>query len=61
MATILKFRQPRDEVRRRIVESADRGCEIVLFPGVRYERRSEPQALRPAAGAPERDILTLVD
>jgi hypothetical protein len=61
MATILKFRQPRDEVRRRIAESADRGCEIVLFPGVRYERRSEPQSSPPRSVSPVRDILTLID
>ena len=44
MATILEFRassqKPARPVRRRIRRSA----EIVIFPGIRYERWNEPQA-----------------
>ncbi len=61
MATILKFRPAGDDGRRRVGDATDRGCEIVLFPGVRYERWAEPQVARPSPGKTVRDILTLVD
>ena len=45
MATILEFRalsqKPQRPIRRRRIR---RSAEIVIFPGVRYERWSEPQA-----------------
>ena len=45
MATILEFRassqKPARPVRRRRIR---RSAEIVIFPGIRYERWNEPQA-----------------
>ncbi len=60
MADILEFRlksappaPPRPQRRRK-------AAEIVIFPGIRYERWEEPPAAANAV-APERDLLRLVD
>ena len=62
MATILAFRASQEEAtkaRRRKGPSA----EIVIFPGVRYERWTEPrpQKAEAAAKTSSRDTLKLVD
>lgn len=64
MASILEFRQPAIGVRREsAVRAAGRSADIVLFPGVRYERwgdgSSEPA--KPRRRARRRDHLDLDD
>ena len=63
MATILEFRaSPKQPVKIRRRRNR-RSAEIVIFPGVRYERWDEPQA-QTATSAPapvKRDRLQIVD
>lgn len=59
MATILEFpHHPATTSRTRSAQSGP-AAEIVIFPGVRYERTDEPKRSRQAAV--DRDRLTLVD
>jgi hypothetical protein len=61
MAHIVQFRIG---AVREVVEAEPRrgeGAEIVIFPGVRRERHTEPQSRPPVKGSPERDILELPD
>ena len=60
MATILEFRSDRERVpeRRRVRRTG----EIVIFPGVRYERhRGAAATVEAAAGGVKRDLLQLVE
>jgi hypothetical protein len=61
MAHIVPFRMgvARDEVEAE--PPPGEGARIVIFPGVRRERHTEPQRHRPVKGPPERDILELPD
>ena len=61
MATILEFRASTEQPKPARSRRKRRSAEIVIFPGVRYERWSvQPEASAPAAGTP-RDMLALVD
>jgi hypothetical protein len=56
MAKILKF----DCAPRAAPASmTDRSADIVLFPGVRYERQTAPEAAKPKRGKRIRDTLQL--
>ncbi|MGE3914969.1 MAG: hypothetical protein AB7F78_04655 [Hyphomicrobiaceae bacterium] len=63
MATILEFRpscegpatRPRSQRRR------SRSAEIVIFPGVRYERWAEPEKKPDGKKPKARDVLKLVE
>lgn len=62
MATILAFRASSDEATK-AGRRKGRSAEIVIFPGVRYERWPEPAAKKAEAQpkASSRDALKLVD
>jgi hypothetical protein len=62
MATILEFRASFDEVTPRPRRRKSRSAEIVIFPGIRYERwhDAEPAADPKRASTP-RDVLKLVE
>jgi hypothetical protein len=60
MATILEFRSS-DEPRRPAAQTTRRTAEIVIFPGVRYDRRCDAGASNPPTAPVTRDVLTLVD
>ena len=47
MASILQFVARTDQVRRRISSEAVSQCQIVIFPGVRYERWEDNVANKP--------------
>ena len=47
MASILQFVARTDQVRRRISSEAVLQCQIVIFPGVRYERLEEDGGNKP--------------
>ena len=52
MATILEFRASKEKPQRKIRRRSRRSAEIVIFPGVRYERWTEAaQADQPQAPA----------
>ena len=62
MATILEFRASGDDVSARPRRRRTRSAEIVIFPGVRYERWREAEAKSEAAvSGATRDVLKLVD
>jgi hypothetical protein len=63
MATILEFRSDAEKVPVKLVRRKRRTAEIVIFPGVRYERYVSEEAEAEAEAAPriERDTLKLVD
>ena len=52
MATILEFRASSVKPPRKIRRRNRRSAEIVIFPGVRYERWTEPQAQPAPAATP---------
>ena len=58
MATIVEFRSP---PRRVPAPSAMNGgsADIVIFPGVRYEHQSEPEAPKPKTTKRRRDTIQL--
>lgn len=62
MATILEFRATDEDSSVRPRRRKGRTAEIVIFPGVRYERWREAEPAREASkpGIP-RDVLKLVD
>jgi hypothetical protein len=61
MATILEFRSDAEKVPVKLVRRKRRTAEIVIFPGVRYERYVSEDAEAEAAPRVERDTLKLVD
>lgn len=64
MASILEFRQPALQCRQGTGKTAGAAsADIVLFPGVRYERWTEgqPQPTKPRQRARRRDHLDLDD
>lgn len=64
MASILEFRQPTLQARQVTATSEVRSADIVLFPGVRYERWTEADAEsaeKPRRRARRRDQLDLDD
>ena len=61
MATILEFRAS-DERLSRPRRNTSGPAEIVIFPGIRYERWREREIVSDARHAvPTRDVLKLVD
>lgn len=60
MATILEFRTDAEKIPVKLVRRKRRSAEIVIFPGVRYERYVSEEA-EAAAPRVERDTLKLVD
>ena len=62
MATILSFKSSQRPSVASILRAAGMSAEIVLFPGVRYERWAEvPRDTKPAKRAKRRDKLELED
>jgi hypothetical protein len=62
MASILEFRQPALQSRQVTTKSDAAGsADIVLFPGVRYERWGEGEPAKPRRRARRRDHLDLDD
>lgn len=62
MATILEFRASFDDQSARPRRRKGRSAEIVIFPGIRYERRREKEAASDVGrAATVRDVLKLVD
>lgn len=64
MASILEFRQPALQCRQVTGKTAGAAsADIVLFPGVRYERWTEaqPETAKPKRRARRRDHLELDD
>ena len=62
MATILKFRASDDDGTTRSRRRKGRTAEIVIFPGVRYERwRDTEPAKESSKPSTARDVLKLVD
>jgi hypothetical protein len=60
MATILEFRSDGEKVPVKLVRRKRRSAEIVIFPGVRYERRHDgEQSASGLSGRIERDTLKL--
>jgi hypothetical protein len=61
MATILEFKTvPRPTVASVLAaHGAGQSAEILLFPGVRYERRGETAEATPKKGKRKRDTLEL--
>lgn len=61
-ATILEFRSDVDRVAEKPNRRRRRSAEIVIFPGVRYERHEAPPATKTGShGGVERDTLKLVE
>ena len=68
MATILNFKPTEAASRGEPAAAAIRTCEIIIFPGIRYERWDEtspsapqPVETRKKARAKKRDCLVLPD
>ena len=61
MATILEFRCDGEKIPVKLVRRKRRSAEIVIFPGVRYERYVTEEAETAPAPRIERDTLKLVD
>jgi hypothetical protein len=62
MAMILEFPEMQVPARRRSVQRSKPTAEIILFPGVRYERWAETQAGHEAeSSAIVRDRLQLIE
>ncbi len=62
MATILEFRTSFDESAPRPRRRKARSAEIVIFPGIRYERWNDGEAAPDTKRASTtRDVLKLVD
>lgn len=40
MGTVLRFRKATDDGESRAASEADRPAEIIIFPGIRYERHT---------------------
>ena len=63
MATILEFRASQEKSAKSVGRRRGDAAEIVIFPGVRYERYEAADDTQPAAPAPRivRDTLKLAD
>jgi hypothetical protein len=62
MATILEFRSEAQQPSVKAGRRRRRSAEIVIFPGVRYERTTDaPPSARASASGVERDMLILVE
>lgn len=61
MATILQFRASDEEATSRSRRRKGRSAEIVIFPGVRYERWRDTEPQRETKPGTPRDVLKLVD
>ena len=61
MATILEFRSDIEKAPVKLVRRKRRTAEIVIFPGVRYQRYVTEEAEAASAPRVERDTLKLVD
>ena len=63
MATILKFRGHQEHDRRKTEPQSRSSAEIIIFPGIRYERWEEEARAVGERGrsAITRDVLTLGD
>lgn len=62
MATILEFRSESERGQARAVRRRRRTAEIVIFPGVRYDRYvSDAVNALEGASRVERDLLKLVE
>ena len=62
VANILQFKQAPEEGRRKGATRDGQSAEIVIFPGVRYERWDGRSGLTEQTGVkPVRDILKIVD
>ncbi|MEZ5855793.1 MAG: hypothetical protein R3D67_13995 [Hyphomicrobiaceae bacterium] len=62
MATILEFHRHHDEERRKTAPRSPSSAEIIIFPGIRYERWEEARAVgERASSGIKRDVLTIVD
>lgn len=61
MATILEFRASRERTAKGGARLEQAAGEIVIFPGVRYERATAQDAPRPAEPQIERDMLKLAE
>jgi hypothetical protein len=62
MAMILEFPEMQVPVRRRTARRAQSSAEVILFPGVRYERWEDVPADRePVRGMVVRDRLQLIE
>ena len=64
MATILEFRASCEDGQAKRARQRKRSAEIVIFPGVRYERWATAEAkvkaeAKPAG--PKRDVLKIVE
>jgi hypothetical protein len=61
-ATILEFRSDIDKAPAKGARRRRRSAEIVIFPGVRYERHDDSAAAKNGSGRKvERDTLELLD
>lgn len=62
MAMILEFPEMQVPARRRTTRRAQSSAEVILFPGVRYERWEDAPAEREAtSGMVVRDRLQLIE
>lgn len=61
MATILEFRASQESEQKPKARRRRRSAEIVIFPGVRYERWVDEPARPDAETAVARDRLVLAD
>lgn len=62
MAQILSFRTPEFRASDAVGRRAGFSAEVILFPGVRYERWGEPDATSTGAERREsRDVLELAE
>ena len=62
MATILEFRASHEEAAQRPRRHKVHSAEIVIFPGIRYERWRDAEGKTDVArGGKQRDVLKLVD
>lgn len=61
-ATILEFRSDIEKAPAKGTRRRRRSAEIVIFPGVRYERHDEAPTPKSGSGSKvERDTLKLID
>jgi hypothetical protein len=58
MATIVEFRSAPRRTEPSAL-NAGASADIVLFPGIRYERHPEPNEPKPGKGKPRRDTLQI--
>jgi len=57
MTTIVEFRSP--PRRREPPLNPQASADIVIFPGIRYERHDEPDAAKPKRSKRPRDMLEI--